>query len=143
MTSIVNTTGQTGWAGRIADNTGGLNGVTILPMALSVSGSNLLQTGTTTRQIAIGTGTLSSVLSLAWGGPSAANPFNSGSGFRQLLTFDRGHTLIRGSSDTTSAALNADQILNHRQRSGVVEPLAQAYPHLQGRLRGHLIARLP
>ncbi|HYW72941.1 MAG TPA: hypothetical protein VE961_18085, partial [Pyrinomonadaceae bacterium] len=38
MSSIVNTTGQTGWAGRIADNTGGLNGATVLPMALSVSG---------------------------------------------------------------------------------------------------------
>jgi len=112
MTSIVNTTGQTGWAGRIADNTGSLNGVTILPMALSVSGSNLLQTGATTRQIAIGTGLLSSVLQLGWSGPSSANPFTSGSSFRQLLTFDRGQQLIRTASDTTSAALNADQILN-------------------------------
>jgi uncharacterized protein (DUF1501 family) len=125
MTSIVNTTGQTGWAGRIADNTGGLNGVTILPMALSVSGSNLLQTGATTRQIAIGTGSLQSVLSLAWNGPAFANPFCIGPGnpstipqctgassFRQVLGFDRGQVLIRGASDTTSAALNADQILN-------------------------------
>jgi len=112
MSSIVNTTGQTGWAGRIADNTGSLNGVTILPMALSVSGTSLLQTGATTRQISIGTGSLSSVLSLAWGGPAAANPFTSNSAFRQLLGFDRGQTLIRGASDTTTAALNADQILN-------------------------------
>jgi uncharacterized protein (DUF1501 family) len=126
MTSIVNTTGQTGWAGRIADSTGSLNGVTILPMALSVSGSNLLQTGAITRQIAIGTGSLQSVLSLSWNGPGSANPFclgpnnppnigcvSSGSStFRQLLGFDRGQTLIRGASDTTSAALNADQILN-------------------------------
>jgi uncharacterized protein (DUF1501 family) len=52
------------------------------------------------------------VLSLAWNGPTAANPFTANSGFRQLLNFDRGHTLIRGVSDTTSAALNADQILN-------------------------------
>ena len=112
MSSIVNTTGQTGWAGRIADNTGSLNGVTVLPMALSVSGTNLLQTGATTRQIAIGTGTLASVLSLSWSGPSSANPFTNNSSFRQLLGFDRGQTLIRGSEDTTSAALNADQILN-------------------------------
>lgn len=124
MTSIVNTTGQTGWAGRIADNTGGLNGVTVLPMSLSVSGTNLLQTGVTTRQIAIGTGTLSSVLSLAWGGPAAANPFCIGAGnppnlqctgassFRQLLGFDRGQALIKAASDTTTTALNADQILN-------------------------------
>src|SRR5438046_8008913 len=112
MTSIVHTAGQTGGAGRIADNTGALNGVTILPMALSVSGTNLLQTGATTRQIAIGTGTLSSVLSLSWNGPAAANPFTNNSGFRQVLGFDRGQTLIKGSEDTTSAALNADQILN-------------------------------
>jgi uncharacterized protein (DUF1501 family) len=113
MSSIVNTSGQTGWAGRIADSTGGLNGVTVLPMALSVSGTNLLQTGSTTRQIAIGTGTLSSALSLSWNGPSSANPFTNNSGFRQLLGFDRGQTLIRGSQDTTSAALNADQTLNN------------------------------
>jgi uncharacterized protein (DUF1501 family) len=113
MSSIVNTTGQTGWAGRIADNTGGLNGATVLPMALSVSGTNLLQTGVTTRQIAVSSGTtLAGMLVLGWSGPSIANPFTSGSGFRQLLTFDRGQTLIKGASDTTSAALNADQILN-------------------------------
>src|ERR1043166_7493217 len=68
MSSIVNTTGQTGWAGRIADNTGGLNGVTVLPMSLSLAGTNLLQTGITTRQIAIGTGSLQNVLSLSWSG---------------------------------------------------------------------------
>jgi len=112
MSSIVNSTGQTGWAGRIADNTGSLNGVTVLPMSLSVSGTNLLETGATTRQIAIGTGTLASVLSLAWNGPASANPFTANSGFRQLLTFDRGQQLIRTAADTTSAALNADQILN-------------------------------
>jgi hypothetical protein len=38
MTSICKTTGQTGWGGRVADNTGSLNGATVLPMAVSVSG---------------------------------------------------------------------------------------------------------
>ena len=112
MSSIVNTTGQTGWGGRLADNTGSLNGVTVLPMSLSVAGGNLFETGTSTRQIAIGTGSLSSVLSLSWNGPASANPFTNGSGFRQLLGFDRGQTLIRGASDTANTALNADQILN-------------------------------
>jgi len=112
MSSIVNTTGQTGWGGRVADNTGSLNGVTILPMSLSVAGGNLFETGASTRQIAIGTGSLASVLSLSWNGPASANPFTNGSGFRQLLGFDRGQTLIRGASDTTSTALNADAILN-------------------------------
>jgi uncharacterized protein (DUF1501 family) len=112
MSSIVNTTGQTGWAGRIADNTGLLNGVTVLPMSLSVAGSNLFETGVTTRQIAIGTGSLANVLSLAWGGPASANPFTTGSSFRQLLGFDNRHALIKGGTDTMSTALNADQILN-------------------------------
>jgi uncharacterized protein (DUF1501 family) len=112
MSSIVNTTGQTGWGGRVADNTGALNGATVLPMSLSVAGSNLFETGAATRQIAIGTGTLASVLSLGWNGPASANPFTSGSSFRQLVGFDRGNTLIRGASDTTNTALNADAILN-------------------------------
>jgi len=112
MSSIVNTTGQTGWAGRVADNTGSLNGATVLPMSLSVAGTNLFQTGVTTRQIAIGTGSLQNVLALSWNGPASATPFTNGSSFRQLLGFDRGQALIRGASDTTSAALNADQILN-------------------------------
>ncbi len=112
MSSIVNTTGQTGWGGRVADNTGSLNGPTVLPMGISVAGTNLLQTGITTRQIAIGTGSLQSVLSLNWGGPASANPFTNGSSFRQLLTFDTNQILIKGASDTMNTALSADQILN-------------------------------
>ena len=112
MSSIVNTTGQTGWGGRIADSTASLNGVTVLPMNVSVAGSNLFETGITSRQLAIGTGTLASVLSLNWNGPSSANPFTAGSSFRQLLGFDTGQALIKAASDTTNQALNADTTLN-------------------------------
>jgi uncharacterized protein (DUF1501 family) len=112
MTSICKTTGQTGWGGRVADNTGSLNGVTVLPMAVSVSGTNLFETGVNTRQLSIGTGTLSSVLNLGWNGPASANPFTAGSSFRQLLGFDTSKALIKGASDTTSQALSADQTLN-------------------------------
>ena len=112
MTSICKTTGQTGWGGRVADNTGSLNGVTVLPMAVSVSGTNLFETGVDTRQLSIGTGTLSGVLNLGWNGPAAANPFTAGSSFRQLLGFDTSQALIKGASATTNQALSADQILN-------------------------------
>lgn len=81
-------------------------------MNVSVAGTNLFETGVNTRQLAIGTGTLSSVLNLNWSGPSSANPFTSGSGFRQLLGFDTDNLLIKGESDTTNQALAADQILN-------------------------------
>ena len=128
MSSIVNTTGQTGWAGRIADNTGGLNGVTVLPMSLSLAGTNLLQTGITTRQIAIGTASLQNVLSLSWSGPASANPFTNGSSFRQLLTFDRNQALIKGASDTMSTALNADQILNQPDPVIPTPPSTTAFP---------------
>ena len=112
MTSICKTTGQTGWAGRVADNTGSLNGVTILPMSISVSGTNLFETGVNTRQLSIGTGALQTVLNLNWSGPASANPFTNGSSFRQLLGFDTSQALIKGASDTTNQALSADQTLN-------------------------------
>lgn len=112
MTSICKTTGQTGWGGRVADNTGSLNGVTVLPMSISVSGTNLFETGINTRQLAIGTGALQNVLNLSWNGPSAANPFTANSGFRQLLGFDTSQALIKGTSDTINQALSADQTLN-------------------------------
>ncbi|HEV8140779.1 MAG TPA: DUF1501 domain-containing protein [Pyrinomonadaceae bacterium] len=128
MSSIVNTTGQTGWAGRVADNTGGLNGPTILPMSLSVGGTNLLQTGITTRQIAIGTGSLQNVLSLNWSGPASAAPFTNGSGFRQLLSFDTNQVLIKGASDTMNTALNADQILNQPDPTIPTPPNVTAFP---------------
>lgn len=112
MSSIVKTTGQTGWGGRIADNTGSLNGVTVLPMSISVSGTNLFETGVAARQLAIGTGQLQTVLNLNWNGPASATPFTNGSSFRQVLGFDNGHALIKGASDTMNQALSADQTLN-------------------------------
>lgn len=112
MTSISKTVGQTGWGGRVSDLTGSLNGPTILPMNISVAGTNLFETGVTSRQLAIGTGSLLNVLNLNWSGPASANPFTNPSSFRQLLGFDNDHNLIKGASDTTNQALTADQILN-------------------------------
>jgi uncharacterized protein (DUF1501 family) len=112
MTSICKTTGQTGWGGRVADNTTSLNGPTVLPMSISVSGNSLFETGITTRQLAIGTGALPNVLNLAWNGPASANPLTANSSFRQLLGFDTSNALIKGASDTMNQALNADSILN-------------------------------
>src|SRR5947209_10446391 len=50
MTSISNRTGQTGWGGRVSDVTGGLNGVSPLPMSVSVAGTSLYLTGVASRQ---------------------------------------------------------------------------------------------
>lgn len=113
MTSITRSTGQTGWGGRVADNTFSLNGPTIIPMNVSVAGTNLFETGITSRQLAIGTGTLASVLNLNWSlAGNLQNPFTNGSGFRQLLGFDTNTALVKGASDTMNQALSADNTLN-------------------------------
>ncbi len=114
MSSVSNTTGQTGWGGRIADKTNGLNGPVALPMNISLAGTSLFCTGVNSRQLAIAAAptSLANVLNLGWNGPAAFNPFNNGSSYRALLGFDQGTTLIKGATDTTSAALTADAALN-------------------------------
>lgn len=114
QSSIANTTGQTGWGGRIADKTNGMNGAVALPMNISLAGTSLFSTGVNSRQLAIAAAptSLANVLNLNWNGPSAANPFTNGSSYRALLGFDQGTTLIKASTDTTNAALSADAALN-------------------------------
>ena len=114
QSSIANTTGQTGWGGRIADKTNALNGPIALPMNISLAGTSLFCTGVNSRQLAISPAptTLANLLNLSWSGPSGVNPFNNGSSYRTLLGFDQGITLIKASTDTTSAALTADAALN-------------------------------
>jgi uncharacterized protein (DUF1501 family) len=115
MSSIANTTGQTGWGGRVADKTNSLNGPVALPMNISLAGTNLFSTGVLSRQLAIAAAptSLANVLNLNWNGPTPpGNPFTAGSSFRALLGFDQGTTLIKASTDTTSSALTADAALN-------------------------------
>src|SRR6266849_10542632 len=114
QSSIANTTGQTGWGGRIADRTNALNGPIALPMNISLAGTNLFSTGVSSRQLAIAAAptSLANVLNLNWNGPASADPFANGSSFRTLLGFDQGTTLIKASTDITSAALTADAALN-------------------------------
>lgn len=114
MTSVANTSGQTGWGGRIADKTNGLNGMVNLPMNISLAGTSLFATGLNSRQLAIGAAptSLANLLNLTWNGPAGANPFNSGSSYRTLLGFDQGTTLVKASTDTTTGALTADGALN-------------------------------
>ena len=113
QTIVSNVVGQTGWGGRIADLTGSLNGPVALPMNISVSGTSLFATGLTSRQLAISAnGSLANVLTLSWSGASSANPNTAGSTYRSLLGMDLDSFLVKGASDTTTAALTADAALN-------------------------------
>ena len=115
QTSIANTTGQTGWGGRVADKTNSLNGVVALPMNISLAGTSLFSTGVNSRQLAISAAptTLANLLVLNWNGPAVTNPNTNGSSFRAVLGFDQSSSvLIKGASDTTNQALTADASLN-------------------------------
>lgn len=114
QTCVANTVGQTGWGGRVSDKTGGLNGSVVLPMSISLAGTSLFATGTTSRQLAISAHptTLQNVLVLNWSGPSVANPNTPSSSYRTLLGFDGDSLLVKGASDTTNQALTADAVLN-------------------------------
>ena len=53
QTAIANTVSQTGWGGRLADKTVGLNGAATFPNNVSIAGVNLYLTGVDTRQLAV------------------------------------------------------------------------------------------
>src|SRR6185295_4590106 len=53
QTAIANSVSQTGWGGRLADKTLGLNGAATFPSNISIAGVNLYLTGVDTRQLAV------------------------------------------------------------------------------------------
>ncbi|HSV32569.1 MAG TPA: DUF1501 domain-containing protein [Pyrinomonadaceae bacterium] len=129
QTSFASSAGQTGWGGRVADKTGSLNGNVVLPMNISVAGTSLFATGTTSRQLAIAPAptTLANVLVLNWtNGVSGVNPNNSGSSYRTLLGLDLDSFLVKAASDTTNQALTADAVLNQPDPS-----LTAIFPNTQ------------
>src|SRR5207249_2533886 len=130
---------------RIADKTNSLNGAVALPMNISLAGTSLFSTGVSSRQLAIGTGSLANLLVLNWGGPpGAASPASTNpnctalntpvagclgvSSYRTLLGFDQGVTLIKASTDTTTQALTADQALNQPDPAIPTPPNTTAFP---------------
>lgn len=130
MTAISNTTGQTGWAGRIADKTNLLNGQVALPMNISLAGTNLFSTGINSRQLAIAAAptTLANLLVLSWNGVSGANPNTLTSTYRAVLNMDQNPMLVKAASDTTKQALQADQALNQPDPAIPTPPNTTAFP---------------
>src|SRR5947209_16472935 len=53
QSSIANNASQTGWGGRTADKTGGLNGAATFPQVITIAGISLFVTGTNSRPLAI------------------------------------------------------------------------------------------
>jgi uncharacterized protein (DUF1501 family) len=109
---------QTGWGGRTADSTAGLNGSVTFPMIVSVSGVTLFSTGASARPLVPGSG-----LNGFGGGPASRA---RRSAFDELLTMDVGKTLIGASSDITSSAADNLTVLNAALAG--VAPLETAFP---------------
>ena len=125
QTAIANTVSQTGWGGRLADKTQGLNGSATFPSNISIAGINLLLTGVDTRQLAVAdSGTqLKDVLQLTMTGTTAEQTSRQAS-FNELRTLDNNFKLVKAASDIRSSSLQTDIAL-----SSVNPTLATVFPN--------------
>lgn len=127
QTSIANTVSQTGWGGRLADRTSGLNGIATFPSNVSIAGVNLYLTGVDTRQLAVADSntSLANVLVLSNAPGATTAEINSRlASFNQLRTLDHEFKLIKAASDTRSSAIQTDNAL-----SSVTPTLTTVFPN--------------
>src|SRR6185295_10841392 len=117
QTSIANAVSQTGWGGRLADKTTGLNGSATFPSNVSIAGINLFLTGVDTRQLAVADSSTSLanvlVLSNAPGNPTTAEINSRLASFNELRGYDNNFKLIKAASDTRSSAIQTDNALSN------------------------------
>jgi len=125
QTAIANTVSQTGWGGRLADKTQGLNGSATFPSNVSIAGINLLLSGVDTRQLAVADSntSLANVLQLSMSGSTSEQASRLVS-FNELRTLDNNFKLVKAASDTRSSAIQTDNAL-----SSVNPTLATLFPN--------------
>jgi uncharacterized protein (DUF1501 family) len=125
QTAIANNVSQTGWGGRLADKTNGLNGSATFPSNISIAGINLLLSGIDTRQLAVAdSGTsLANVLQLSMSGTSSEQASRLAS-FNELRTLDTNFKLVKAASDIRSSSIQTDNAL-----SSVNPTLATVFPN--------------
>ena len=113
QTAIANVVSQTGWGGRVADLTRGLNGSATFPQAVSISGINLFLTGIDTRQLAVADSntSLANVLQLNMSGTAGEQSSRLVS-YNELRTLDNNIRLVKAASDTRTSAIQTDAALS-------------------------------
>ena len=113
QTAIANNVSQTGWAGRLADKTLGLNGSATFPNNVSIAGINLFLSGVDTRQLAVADSntSLANVLQLIMSGTSGEQASRLVS-FNELRTLDNNFKLVKAASDTRSSSIQTDNALS-------------------------------
>src|SRR5947209_4931604 len=108
QSSVATGVSQTGWGGRVADKTGGLNGPATFPQVVTIAGISLFVTGLNARPLAIADSNtpLASVLPLSDApGFTAAQNTARRTAFDSIRSLDLGFTLVKAASDTRSSAL--------------------------------------
>ena len=125
QTAIANNVSQTGWGGRLADKTQGLNGSATFPSNVSIAGINLLLSGVDTRQLAVADSntSLANVLQLIMSGTSGEQASRLAS-FNELRTLDNQFKLVKAASDIRSSSIQTDDAL-----SSVNPTLATVFPN--------------
>jgi uncharacterized protein (DUF1501 family) len=125
QTAIADNVSQTGWGGRLADKTSGLNGSATFPSNISIAGINLLLSGVDTRQLAVAdSGTsLANVLQLN-AAPTTAEQTPRFASFNELRTLDNNFKLVKAASDTRTSSMQTDDAL-----SSVNPTLATVFPN--------------
>ena len=115
QTAIANSVSQTGWGGRLADKTLGLNGASTFPSNISIAGVNLYLTGVDTRQLAVADSntSLANVLQLNNAPGATASEISSRlASFNELRTFDTDFKLIKAAGDIRSSSIQTDNALS-------------------------------
>jgi uncharacterized protein (DUF1501 family) len=116
QTAIANSVSQTGWGGRLADKTLGLNGAATFPSNVSIAGVNLYLTGVDTRQLAVADSntSLANVLQLNNAPSATASEISSRlASFNELRGFDNNFKLIKAASDIRSSSIETDNALSN------------------------------
>jgi uncharacterized protein (DUF1501 family) len=113
QTAIANNVSQTGWGGRLADRTNGLNGSATFPSNVSIAGVNLLLSGVDTRQLAVADSNtpLANVLQLIMTGTSSEQASRLVA-FNELRPLDNQFKLVKAASDTRSSSIQTDIALS-------------------------------
>jgi uncharacterized protein (DUF1501 family) len=108
QSSIANNASQTGWGGRVADKSAGLNGAATFPQVVTIAGISLFVTGLNSRPLAISDSNtaLANVLpySDAPGFTSAQNTARRAA-FDSFRSLDPGVQLVKAAADIRSSAL--------------------------------------
>lgn len=123
QSSYANSSAQTGWGGRLADQIcGAYPSASGFPIACSVAGNTLMLLGQASQPAGIQPGD-----ALA---PLSANGTDAGvareAAMQQLLTFNSGLTLVQSANSVTSNSLKVNQVLNDAIQSS--SPITTAFP---------------